>query len=212
MQVRPVSTNILEQQRQELPDEVTENTVLGFADTLGQYCDLLLLELWSRTEPNYKDIFCMVSIDEAQSLTSRRNGFQSDAIKSQYHNLERVLTYIRHLSIFFVFISTDSSLARHPFVPIQVSHPSATTIRVDGREFFPPVTELSFDLYSKDYLKGIRLLPWRSCVSLRLCQCLEGDCEWVFRYLFHRVVELMSKDGTTTTVNGHDATRLWTTT
>lgn len=133
---------IPEQRLEGFSAEVDDKTAVRVTASLERDCQLFLQVIGSRTERD--GIACMVAFDEAHSLTSPRTRPDNDRSKSPYHNLETVLTHIYDAPIFFVFLSTNSSLLR--FTP--------TKARTNGNYFFPPFTELPFDIYSKDYLSS----------------------------------------------------------
>lgn len=145
------SADVLEQKCKTLPTPVNDDTVLTHTESLKRHSGLLVDAIQSRTKQTTGKMVCMVSFDEAHGLTFPRDKPDGDRNKSPHHNLEKVLTHLRGQPIFFVFLSTNSSL--HRSAPTYASHPSARSTRTDGNYLIPPFTELPFDLYSREFLK-----------------------------------------------------------
>ncbi|KAG8707118.1 hypothetical protein FRC11_007674 [Ceratobasidium sp. 423] len=86
---------------------------------------------------------CIVYFDEAHNLTKPPQIIEGIRYRNPYHNLGMVLSNLRDLPIFFIFLSTNTHLQQ--FAPPASYHPS---IRVSqGRSLIPPFTELSFDVF-----------------------------------------------------------------
>ncbi|KAB5596236.1 hypothetical protein CTheo_221 [Ceratobasidium theobromae] len=121
---------------------------------LRSSCGMLLKALAPQTTKGRR--FCLVSFDEAHDLTKLPGKtLDGEITRSPYHNLLEVLTGLQDLRVFFVFLSANSSL--HQFAaPIQASHPSARSFAHHGNYLYPPITELPFDIFLKDYLESIK--------------------------------------------------------
>ncbi|CAE6508121.1 unnamed protein product [Rhizoctonia solani] len=93
---------------------------------------------------------CYVYFDEAHNLTKPPQTIEGFRSRNPYQNLGKVLSRLRNLSIFFIFLSTNTHIQE--FAPLD---PSARAS--EGTVLIPPYTELPFDIFitrAYEKLKG----------------------------------------------------------
>ncbi|CAE6420243.1 unnamed protein product [Rhizoctonia solani] len=86
---------------------------------------------------------CFVYIDEAHLLTQTIKGGNEDHKRNQFHNLGKVLSKLIAYPMFFIFLSTNSSLK--DLAPPASHYRSEREIL--GSQLIPPFTELPIDIY-----------------------------------------------------------------
>ncbi|KEP46670.1 putative G2/mitotic-specific cyclin cdc13 [Rhizoctonia solani 123E] len=86
---------------------------------------------------------CFVYIDEAHSLTQAVKDKNKEHKHSQLHNLSKALVTIIDYPMFFIFLSTSSSL--RGYAPAPSYYRSERVIL--GSALIPPFTELPIDIY-----------------------------------------------------------------
>jgi hypothetical protein len=92
--------------------------------------------------PIANKFFAIVSFDEAHTL--QRSGVPG---RNPYFALMHVLSTLVENHIFFIFLSTNSSLSA--FAPTDSDYPS---VRVQkGSSLIPPFFELPFDVFCRDF-------------------------------------------------------------
>lgn len=90
----------------------------------------------------------IVYFDEADTLLSSSDGNVLHQ-RTPYFALMHTLSLITKIPIFFIFLSTNSTL--QTFAPINAQHPS---IRVqESSELIPPLFELPFDTFAYEFTK-----------------------------------------------------------
>ncbi|KAB5596242.1 G2/mitotic-specific cyclin cdc13 [Ceratobasidium theobromae] len=127
--------------------ETTLN-IVGLKVSLQRSCEELRKAVTSQAKENRR--FYLVSFDEAHGLNKPPIG--GKITRSLYQNLEKVLAGLQNHRAFFVFLSTNFSLRQSP--PSIVGHPSARSYAPHGDYLYPPITELPFDVFAKDYLQN----------------------------------------------------------
>ncbi|KEP45172.1 putative G2/mitotic-specific cyclin cdc13, partial [Rhizoctonia solani 123E] len=101
-------------------------------------------QLVDRIQPTPSDTnACFVYIDEAHLLTQVIKGGNKDHERNQFHNLGKVLSSLIDYPVFFIFLSTNSSLK--DLAPPASYYRSEREII--GSQLIPPFTELPFDIY-----------------------------------------------------------------
>ncbi|CUA71725.1 Putative leucine-rich repeat receptor-like serine/threonine-protein kinase At2g04300 [Rhizoctonia solani] len=95
---------------------------------------------------------CYFYVDEAHTLT-KPPATDSSRSQSSYYNLGKVLSQIRDLPIFFVFLSTKSHL--QTLDPMVFDYSSAYSI--EGRFLIPPFIELPLDIFLPAICESLNL-------------------------------------------------------
>ncbi|EUC63830.1 hypothetical protein RSOL_430570 [Rhizoctonia solani AG-3 Rhs1AP] len=99
------------------------------------------------------DNACYFYFDESHVLTELPETVNDVRTRSSYRNLGKVLSKLRDLPIFFVFLSTNSHLQK--FAPVARDY---TSLRAcDGNFLVPPFTELPFDIFLPDMYNALKL-------------------------------------------------------
>jgi hypothetical protein len=96
-----------------------------------------------------ENVLFYIYFDEAHILTEKTNVFPPP--RSKYHILGNILSRMRSLRFFTVFLSTKSSLSG--FAPPARRHPSVRDW--NGSILHPPFTELPFDNFADNSFKHL---------------------------------------------------------
>jgi hypothetical protein len=96
-------------------------------------------------------VAAIVYFDEAHTLQSPSGN--GTMMRSPYFTLMSALNRLVNLPIFFIFLSTNSSL--HAFAPRDAHYPSLR-VRVAGQKLIPPFFELPYDTFCHGFTKDLQ--------------------------------------------------------
>ncbi|KEP44988.1 putative G2/mitotic-specific cyclin cdc13, partial [Rhizoctonia solani 123E] len=187
----------------EATTKISARTSLN-VDKLERRLQTSCRRLIRRIQPvsNNKNVFFMY-IDEAHSLTQAIETGNKGHKRNQFHNLGKVLSKLVDYPMFFIFLSTNSSLK--DLAPPAFHYRSDRAVQ--GSQLIPPFTELPFDIYEDKVIN-----EFGSMTLARACEVevmvLFGRPVW---YTIHKVnsdvdvFELAMSKLSNNRMSGHEA-------
>ncbi|CAE6458759.1 unnamed protein product [Rhizoctonia solani] len=122
---------------------------------------------------------CFVYIDEAHLLTQAIKSGNEEHKRNQFHNLGKVLSTLIDYPMFFIFLSTNSSL--RDLAPPASHYRSERAIL--GSQLIPPFTELPIDIYEDKVIDEFGSMTLRNACTVDVMVCF-GRPLW---YTIHKV-------------------------